>query len=82
MEQFYDITKDCCPYCESKDIFMDYQDYHFQLFSDHDPNKVQLQVEVPVLHCKSCNYSWLNYLAEDIIGKKQKDYMESIKNNE
>ena len=78
----YEITKDCCPYCESKNIYMNYLDHDFQIFPDNHPSVIILRVNIPVIHCKSCEYFWLNYLADEIMGKAQKKYMESLENME
>lgn len=75
----YDIKKDSCSFCGSKNLYINYLDHHFQIFPDDHPSKTILRVNVPVIHCKFCEYSWLNYLAEEIMEKAQKKYMESIK---
>ena len=73
----FDITKCSCADCGSKDIFVKNKERKYRLFPEGDPDSVIMKVMIPVFHCKSCEFQWYNYLAEDIMMKAEEPYRDA-----
>ena len=61
----YDITKDSCADCSSADLFIKLKlhPFHFGV----GKQKINMEVEIPVIVCRGCGAEWMNYIAEDIL---------------
>jgi len=76
--EHYDIKKDNCAECSSKDLFIKNKQHEYQLGADDDPDKVIMKVVIPVIHCKSCGFAWYNYLAEDIMARAEEPFRDAM----
>ncbi len=65
-----------CPQCDSIEVWVRQETEEFKYGDARKPlTQVTLSVAIPVWTCRTCGFEWTDYVAEELIDKKVRDYL-------
>ncbi len=65
-----------CPQCDSIEVWVRQETEEFKYGDARKPlAQVVLAVTIPVWTCRTCAFGWTDYVAEELIDEKVRDYL-------